>query len=222
MRYSQFLFFAFLTPCLLYISGCATAKPSSYKDFYAHPPRSILIVPVMNETADISAPKMHITSISRPLGERGYYVFPVLLTEALFVDLGLPEAGLIHNLPPQEFYNRFGADAVLFITIKDWSSKYIVLQNTRSIQARYLLVDTRTGTPLWDRTETFKQGSGGNSLLEAAINAAIDKVVTEMFDSQYRPLSTNLNWMTVTKLNSGLPFGPYHPEYGEDKAQYPE
>lgn len=220
MNSARFLLIASLTVCVLNMTGCATTQPYSYKEFYAHPPRSILIVPVMNETADINAASMHITSISRPLGERGYYVFPVLLTDTLLHDLGLPEAGLVHQLPPQEFYNRFGADAVLFITIKDWSSKYIVLQNTQTIQARYLLVDTRTATPIWDRTEKIQQRSGGNSLAEMVVNAAVEKISTEFFESKYRPLSTGLNWTAVTKVNSGLPFGPYHPEYGKDKAQY--
>lgn len=206
----------------LVLSSCATQKPlNDYSDFYTHPPRSILVVPVMNESVQIVAPKMLVTTTAYPLGERGYYVFPTMLTEALLLDLGLPDAGLIHQLPPMEFYNRFGADAVLFITIEQWSSKYIVLNNTIDLQARYVLVDTRTGDRLWERTQRLRHSSGGSGLIEMAINAAIDKIAAESFDAKYRPLAKQLNHRVFTTPNFGLPAGPYHPGHGKDSTNYP-
>lgn len=222
MRHLRAPFIIVALSCVLFMSGCASTKTYSYKQFHAHPPRSIVVAPMVNETTDITAPLMHITSISRPLGERGYYVFPLVLTETLFHDFGLTEAGHIHQLPPQKFYDYFGADAVLFVTIQDWSSKFVLIQNTRVIKAHYLLVDTRTGIPLWDRTETLSQGSGGGNLGEIVANAIAEKLISEMAVTMYRPISTNLNIMTVSTRRSGLPFGPYHPDYGKDLQYYPE
>ena len=201
--------------------GCATTMKKDYSSFYAHPPRSILVVPVLNDTVQVLAPNMLITTLPVPLGERGYYVFPVLLTDALLRDLGLPEAGLIHQLPPGKFFEHFGADAVLFITIKDWSSKYIVIQNAMVIRAQFVLVDTRTGTVLWDHTQEVQKASGGSGLIEMAVSAAIDKIVAESFESQYRPLAMSMSFLAITTKGLGLPAGPYHPNHGGDRSDFP-
>jgi hypothetical protein len=207
--------------------GCATTMKNDYSSFYAHPPRSILVVPVLNDTVEVLAPNMLLTTVPVPLGERGYYIFPVLLTDALLRDLGLPEAGLIHQLPPGKFFEHFGADAVLFITIKDWSSKYIVIQNVMVIRAQFVLIDTRTGTVLWDHTQAVQQqsGSGGGGglggLIAMAVTAAIEKIMAESFESQYRPLAMSLSFLAITTNNVGLPAGPYHPNHGGDRSDFP-
>ena len=210
--------------------GCASGFPTyDYTAFHAENPRSILVVPILNEAVEVYAPDMFVTSVPFPVGERGYYVFPINLTDALLQDLGLPEAGLIHQLSPQKFYDHFGCDTVLFITIKDWSSKYIVIQNMRTIKARYLLVSARSGNVLWDHTEELRQGSGDGGgggglgqLVAMAVQAAVDKVITEAFDSQYRPVARTLNAISFTKRGLGMPAGPYHQMHGMDQEFYPD
>ena len=205
--------------------GCAANFPTyDYTAFHAENPRSILVVPIMNESVEVYAPNMMVTSVPYPLGERGYYVFPIKLTDALLQDLGLPEAGLVHQLPPQKFHEHFGCDAVLFITIKDWSSKYVLIQNMRHIQARYLLVAARSGNVHWDQTKEVSIGSGdgGGGLIGMAVAALVDKVVTEAFDSAYRDVARMLNTTSITQRGVGLPAGPYHQMYGTDQEFYPD
>ncbi|MEP6604522.1 MAG: GNA1162 family protein [Nitrosospira sp.] len=110
------------------LSGCATQPlKNDLSAFYAHKPRSILVVLILNESPENKRFTGFRSTITRPLAERGYYVFPVFLTDLVLRDLGLAEAGHIHQLPTQRFYELFGADAVLLITIKVCSSKYLVL-----------------------------------------------------------------------------------------------
>lgn len=40
-------------------------------------PRSILVLPPMNSSVDVNAPYSYLSTISTPLAEKGYYVFPV-------------------------------------------------------------------------------------------------------------------------------------------------
>jgi hypothetical protein len=206
----------------LALSSCAK-RAYDYSEFYAHQPRSILVVPILNETVEIMAPDLLISSVSYPLGERGYYVFPVHLTDVLLKDLGLPEAGLVQQLPPKKFYEYFGADAVLFMKIKDWSSKYIVISNTKEISVEYVLLDTRTGAVLWSHAQYIQQssGDGGGGIVGALVNAAVDKVIAEAMESQYRPLARQVNFMAFTSTRVGLPAGPYHSKHGKDRSHYP-
>lgn len=53
------------------------------------------------------------------------------------------------------------ADAALYATIKDWSSKYILLSSTIVVEIDYELRDKRTGMVLWQATEKVVKDSGG-------------------------------------------------------------
>lgn len=202
-------------------AGCAPAK-RDYSAFYAHPPRSILVVPVVNETSAVSAPAVFMTTVTVPLAERGYYVFPVYLTDALLKDLGLTEAGMVQQLPPERFFELFGADAVLFVTIKDWSTKYLLIQSATVVQVDYRLCDTRTGTVLWERTQVASEssGSGSGDPIAMAIAAAVHYVVSEMTEVNYRPLAVRANVMAFGTPGTGLPAGPYSPAHGADRDQF--
>jgi len=202
--------------CMVYfaMTGCAV-KRTDLTAFYSHPPRSIVVVPVVNESTEVTAPTVFMSTITRPLAERGYYVFPVYLTEVLFQDLGLPVAGHIHQLPPRRFLDLFGADAVLFITIKDWSTQYLVIQSSVTVDMDYILKDTRTGRVLWESRQPVVHASGGGgNLIGMGIGAAIHALTTD-----YRPLAQQANNMAFLPPR-GLPAGPYHPEYLKDQARF--
>jgi hypothetical protein len=212
---------ALLLLALLVVPGCAARK--HYSAYYAHEPRSILVVPPLNETTAIEAQNVYMTTVSRPLAERGFYVFPVFLTEALLRDLGLPEAGLVHQMPLDRFREHFGADAVLFVTIHDWSNKYIIVQASTVVEVAFVLKDTRTGTVLWESTQKVARtsGDGGGNPIGMLIAAAVTYAINEMTETDYRPLAQQANVQALTMRGTGLPAGPYHPDFGKDKDRYP-
>jgi hypothetical protein len=207
---------------LLAVTGCVMKK--NYSAYFAHEPRSILVVPALNETTTVEAQPVYMTTVSRPLAERGFYVFPIYLTELLLRDLGLPEAGLVHQLPLDRFRDHFGADAVLFVTIKDWSTKYVVLQTSTVVTVHFVLKDTRTGTVLWETTQSAARNSGdggGGGLVGMMIAAAVTYAINAMIDIDYRPLALQANTQAFVIPGTGLPAGPYHPDFGKDKDKYP-
>lgn len=202
------------------LTACAPAT-RNYSVFYAHEPRSILVVPVVNDATEVTAPAVFSTTISVPLAERGYYVFPIYLTEALLRDLGLPEAGQVHQLPPARFYELFGADAVLFATIKDWSTKYVVVQSSSVVRIHYLLRDTRTGAVLWEHEQAVRQDSGQSSdPIATLISALVSFLLSEMTQADFRPLAVQANILAFTTPGSGLPAGARHPLHGSDRDRF--
>jgi len=200
--------------------GCAAKR--DYSAYFAHEPRSILVVPALNETTAVEAEAVYMTTVSRPLAERGFYVFPVYLTTLLLRDLGLPEAGLVHQVPLERFREHFGADAVLFVTIEDWSTKYVVIQSSTVVKLSFVLKDTRTGTVLWRRTQAVARnsGDGGGGLIGMLVAAAVTYAVNQMVDVDYRPLAVRANTLAFATRGAGLPAGPYHPDFGRDRARY--
>lgn len=196
------------------MQGCIGPQHANLDAFYAHQPRSIVVVPVVNESPEVTANSVFITSITQPLAERGYYVFPVYLTDMILRDFGLVEAGHIHQLPAERFYELFGADAVLFITIKDWSTKYLVLASSVVVSMEYILKDTKTGQVLWKNDQGYVHSSGGNDLITMAVSAAINALMTD-----YLPLARQANFLAF-QPPKGIPAGPYHPEYQQDKGKF--
>ena len=211
-----------LIVAMVVISGCTTVQKKDYSAFYAHPPRSIVVVPALNNTTEISAPPVFASTITAPLAERGYYVFPVYLTDILLKDIGLSEAGHIHQLPPSRFLDLFGADAVLFVTIEDWSTKYILISSSVVVDMKYELKDTRTGLSLWQGEQQVVHnsdaGGGGGGLIAGLIVMAVQAAITAI-TVDYMPLARQANQM-VFLPPKGLPAGPYNPEYKTDQSKF--
>ena len=116
------------------LTGCA-AKPYDYTNFRAHPPRSILVLPPLNESTAVEATWGYLSTVTRPLAERGYYVFPVAVVDQFLKDNGLPTAGEMHQVPLEKAREILGADAVLFITVEQYGSKYQVLNSSTIVAA---------------------------------------------------------------------------------------
>src|SRR5215471_7731436 len=57
--------------CLLLLTGCNTVKPYDYTNFRAHPPRSILVLPPLNESTEVEGTYGYLSTVTEPLAERG-------------------------------------------------------------------------------------------------------------------------------------------------------
>ncbi len=94
-------------------AGCQRpSKGLDYTVYLDHMPASILVLPPVNQSGDKEATKDFMESVSRPLAERGYYVFPVAVVESVMVANGattplemrkVPLAKLEELLVPMRF-----------------------------------------------------------------------------------------------------------------------
>jgi len=146
------------------LGGCATAPPhKNYGVFRAENPRSILVVPPVNSSVAVDAPDYFLTTISIPLAERGYYVFPVHAVRSVLADDGLSDANLVHAADPKRLGELFGTDAVLYISIERWDAQYVILSTTVTVQLKYLLKSAHTGQTLWDSDRTVVYSPQGSN-----------------------------------------------------------
>ncbi|THJ18860.1 MAG: hypothetical protein CAF45_016480 [Nitrospira sp. CG24E] len=209
---------------LLLLSACITppAKPD-YTKFFDHQPRSILVVPPANKTTAVDAPAVFLTTVSAAFAERGYYVFPVFLVQAILTDLGATDEGAIATVPPDKFKEVFGTDSILYVTITDWTTSYIVLASNIIVGAEYRLVDAASGDLLWTHKERVVHdsggGGGGGGLIGALVVAAVKAAITAT-TVQYRPIAIQANEFAANRSGYGLPAGPYHPEFQKDREHY--
>jgi len=122
--------FFFEICCLLVLTACGQTHMTKYEAFprmYAERPLAILVLPPINETTAADAKEYYSTTIAEPLSFSGYYVFPIEVISEIMKNEGLYDTEALLNLPPNKFKEYFGADAVMYIWIKKWSTSYILL-----------------------------------------------------------------------------------------------
>lgn len=203
-----------------FLAGCATTKPFDYTNFRQHRPRSVLVLPPLNESTDVRATYGYLSTVTRPLAELGYYVFPVAMVDQFLKENGLPTAGEMHQAPLDKLAKIFGTDSVLYITVKEYGTKYHVIDSVTTVRAEGKLIDAKTGMTLWEGWGFAQQGSGngGGSLIGMLVSAAVSQTINSTADTGH-PVSRGTNYLMFTHSgflpgSGGPPFiyGPYRPE----------
>jgi hypothetical protein len=196
---------------IIMAAGCATVQ-KDYSKYNAANPHSILIVPVVNKSVDVTAPDYFLSTISIPIAEHGYYVFPVNLVKRILEDEGLSDANLVHSAPTSKLCNLFGADAVLYVSIERWDAKYMIITTQVTVDLLYSIKDGKTGDTLWEDREVMVYSPQNNqntgnpiaTLVVMAVQAAVTKAAPN-----YLPLAQQANAKAFTYPGHGIPPGPY-------------
>lgn len=197
---------------VILLAGCAVQTPKvDFSAFQQENPRSILVVPVVNESVDVDAPDYFLSTISVPLAEKGYYVFPVNTVKTVLEGEGLYDANLVHAADPVKLGRLFGADAILYVTINRWDAQYIVLSTRVTVSFSYRIVSGKTGEALWEASKTMEytpdQDYSGNPLVDVlvmTVTAALTRAAPN-----YLPLTRQANYQVFYMNPTRLPNGPY-------------
>jgi hypothetical protein len=213
------ILFAFFV--VLLMSGCATKTPWDYSAFKASRPRSILVLPPVNNSPEVAATYSVMSFVTKPLSEAGYYVMPVGMVTQAFKENGMTQPSDMHQTAPEKLRQIFGADAAFYITVTKFGTTYLVVNSETLVRVEGKLVDLKTGATLWQgaaqasSAEQQQQQQGGLAgLLVAAI---IKQVLATTFEDghKYSGVATERLLATGTQKN-GLLFGPRSPNYGKD------
>lgn len=204
---------------IILAAGCATTSdPNRLNAFHDASPKSILVVPPVNMTTDVQGTTSVLATLPFYLAEKGYYVFPVNTVKTLLEYEGYYEPAEAHAAPPEELANLFKADSILYVTIHEWTSKYLLLTTTTEVDFEYRILNA-DGAELWSARQhmvyTPDNNSTGNpmfDLIAMAVSAAIERA-----SPNYLPLTRQANSLAFYGVNS-IPPGPYSPTY----AQYYE
>lgn len=191
--------------------GCANVPSYNYDSLIARKPRSIVVIPPMNDSVEVNASYTFLSTISRPLAEKGYYVYPVAVIDTFLKENGLPTPAEMNQIPLDKIREHIGADAVLYVRIKDWGQKFRVISSRSVVKAELTLVDTETGEHLWSaKAYAEESGSSNNEsgLVGALIGAVVDQIAGSLTDNTYN-LSRQAAVRAVNDAGRGLLEGPY-------------
>ena len=201
---------------LVLLAACQS-PPHDYTLFRAHRPRSVLVLPPIDATMEVDATYAYLSTVTQPLAERGYYVFPVAVVDRMLRDNGMPGPGEMHAVSLARVREVFGADAVLYVTLRDWGTAYRVLDSATEVTAEARLVDTASGQELWSGTHTaaYSSSSGSGDLVSMLIGAVVNQVASSMYDPSV-DVARQCNDELFCNGHDGLLVGPYHEDWGKE------
>lgn len=196
---------------ILILSGCASVEPYNYSALQQAAPRSILVLPPMNSSVEVNAPYSYLSTISQPLAEKGYYVFPVSVIDSFLKENGLPTPAEMNGIALDKIDEIIGADAVLYVDIQDWGQKFQILSSVAVVQGHIKLVSVKTGEILWDSVISAQYNPNNNSgggLVGALVGAVVSQIAGEISDNS--PLVARIaNAEAFNSSKRGLLNGPY-------------
>jgi hypothetical protein len=202
------------------LSGCATQKPADYTAFKESRPRSIVVLPPLNNTPSVTASYSLLSYATMPLAEAGYYVVPVTLMDEAFRENGLTQPADMHGAPLDKLRQIFGADAALYITITEYGTSFKVLSSASVVAANAKLVDLKTGKVLWTQSASASSEEGRSQqqggLLGALITAVVHQVIETSADTSHKVAATTTARLLAPGAPQGLLYGPRSPNYGKD------
>ncbi|BCE00356.1 DUF799 domain-containing protein [Marinicellulosiphila megalodicopiae] len=212
------LLVAFVLVAFVLVS-CATPERKNILDepFKKSSPKSILIIPPLNDSVEVNAPYVFLSTISKAVAEKGYYVFPVAVIDNYFKQNGLPTTAEMNNASVEKLVEHLNPDAIMYIRINRWGQKYQVLDSTSVVNSELTLVDSRTQEIIWQSNAVASMSNtvaGGDTFLEiivsAMISAIFGQIVGQLVDNTQQ-LSYEANNRSVNNGQTGLLDGPYMP-----------
>ncbi len=217
MKTTQNIFVWFL---ILYFGGCVpyVTKEEFAPEMYKESPISILVLPPINETTAADAKEYYATTVAEPLTNSGYYVFPMEVVYDILQQEGLFDTETIMNIPPQKFREYFGADAVLYVTLLEWNTVYLVTAGSVRVRAACELRSTHTGDLIWFYDEAVEVNTTGESGGASGLTGLLVKAVTTAIKTatqSYVPLARDAS----TKIFLAMPYGKYHKDFGNDRKK---
>jgi hypothetical protein len=202
--------FATLAAC---VAGCVAPSPPDWAELRAARPRSILVLPPENQTTAVEATYGCLATVSRPLAEKGYYVFPVGVVDQYMKENGLPTTGEMWAVPVDKLNEVFGTDTVLYITVKDYGVQHMLVAGFITVSIEGRLVDARTGLELWRGIGLGQLQLGSGTLFDVVIVPVQVAIATET--DQAHDVSELAHRSMLYPAGTGLLYGPYHPKYNE-------
>jgi hypothetical protein len=196
------------------LSGCVTTEPvgkrEAFPKMYNERPLSIVVAPAINNTTAADATDLFSTTIAQPLAEAGFYVVPVPYVNYVLAAEGINDGAQLKSVPLEKFNHIFGADAVLFVTIDQWDTSYLITSASVTVGLKFELISTKTNEYLWQHESVIVKETTDNdtsSLLIKIISTAISTAVTD-----YVPIAREVNQLILYTI----PLGKYHSRHGID------
>lgn len=203
-----------------FVTGCATQSrpPADYAAFLDAKPASLLVLPPLNDSTDVKATPGVWAQATQPLAEAGYYVMPITLVDETFKQNGLTAAADIHEVSAQKLQEFFGADAAVYLRVKQYGTRYSVISSDTVVAVEARIVDLRTGKQLWEgaaKASSAEQQQNQSSLVSMLVTAVVKQIVGTVTDAGFNYAGIANQRLLGAAVPNGVLYGPRSPNAGK-------
>jgi hypothetical protein len=208
-----------MAAALAALTGCATRNPPDLSAYRQSRPQSLLVLPPVNDSTDLLGSPAVMAQAVAPLAELGYYVFPVNLVQESFRENGLTMPQDIQDVSTQKLRQIFGADAAVYIKVKQYGTKYNIVASESRVTVEARIVDLRSSQQIWAGEATASSAESDSSsqggLAGLLIKALVNQIVGQVSDASFTYAAiANQRLFGMPKF--GIPAGPRSPSFQKD------
>lgn len=202
--------------------SCASSKAvknqDAWPEFYTeNPPVSVLVMPPINQTNNVDAKDYFYYTLQTAMSNRGYYVFPPLLSYETLQQESAYDSELFIESDISAFRRTFGADLLLFTRITNWKKHPV--GGKVDVEIEYILRSASTGSVVYSRKmncvcdTSFKSGLANSGGIFALVGLIVDAVGTAIKTgvTDYTLVARGCNQFGID-----VPAGKYNPYFGKD------
>ena len=202
------------------LGACATKPPYDYTAFRQSRPKSLLVLPPVNDSADVKATSGVMSTVATPLAEAGYYVMPVSMVDETFKQNGLTTPNDIQEVSAAKLREIFGADAAVYIRVKEYGTKYLVIGSDTRVTVEGRIVDLRNGAVIWEgkATASSQESEGNNQggLVGLLVKAVVTQIIGTVTDASFNYAGMANQRLLGAPIRDGVLYGPRSPNYQKD------
>ena len=156
-----FLFGIFSGLVILSIGCAGGPQHSLVPDYKSRTPRSVAVLPVLNESVSLKTPEVFRPILFNKVSRKGYETPALSFVDGKLLEKEIREAGQINTLTPEELGKLLRVDALLYTTVTEFNTTYLLAYASMTVGARFELKDARTGEKLWESEHRVKESKVG-------------------------------------------------------------
>jgi len=150
------------------IYSCAPKEvgvPTLNPDYQQIRPRTVAVLPFDNMSTDLDATPLIRPIVNERLRAKGFQMKDLAEVDQVLQENGVLISHDVYAFTPEELGEMLQTDAVMFGTVTDFNTKYVVLYSSVSVGIKLELTDCRTGEALWQDNAR----SSRNTLIETLL-----------------------------------------------------
>jgi hypothetical protein len=135
-----------------FIFSCGSSYTSTtFRDINSDLP-IIAVLPFDNESVDFDATPIFRHAIHNYLKCGKYRMIPLEHVDKILAEQGIKQGGEVRMFTPEELGNLLMANYVLYGTVTEFNTKYLVAYSSINVEGRFELYDTQRGEKVWEAT----------------------------------------------------------------------
>ncbi len=159
-----------LTGILVTFFSCAGLSPEPQPDA-DNPMKTVAVLPLKNDTMDVSGPGFVRGKLSEAVEEHHYNVQPLAETDQILRDrMGITLGGQLSMASAEQLKDALAVDGLIYGTLMDFGETTTGVYNVRKVRATFRLVDAGTGDTLWRNGVGVKCEDGTLDVLGSTVS----------------------------------------------------